>query len=108
MDVPQDYTKKKNVLRLKTETETEYLLQAEDTGDMEQWKKVLEEQSEAGSTLSPQPAHKGIKKLSTLRTRSPTGQSPASKTRKPSQQGKQCRQTGSGTLSARAFPQLRT
>lgn len=87
VDVPQDYTKKKNVLRLKTETETEYLLQAEDTGDMEQWKKVLEEQSEVES-VSPQLAQKGNKKVTNLRTRSPTGQSPASKTRKPSQQGK--------------------
>ncbi|KAL0268282.1 UNVERIFIED_CONTAM: hypothetical protein PYX00_010288 [Menopon gallinae] len=86
VDVPLDYTKRKNVLRLKTETETEYLLQAEDIGEMEQWMKVLEEQCETGSNLSPQAAQKGLKKLSTLRTRSPTGQSPASKNRKPSQQ----------------------
>lgn len=35
--------------------------------------------------LSPLPGHKGIKKLTSFRNRSPTGQSPINKTRKPSQ-----------------------
>lgn len=35
--------------------------------------------------LSPLPSHKGIKKLTSFRNRSPTGQSPVNKTRKPSQ-----------------------
>lgn len=72
---------------MKTETETEYLLQAEDQENLEHWTKVLDDKSENSNTLSPQAIHKGMKKLSNLRTRSPTGQSPASKTRKPSQQG---------------------
>ncbi|KDR20991.1 Rho GTPase-activating protein 21 [Zootermopsis nevadensis] len=37
------------------------------------------------SRLSPLPAHKGIRKLTSFRNRSPTGQSPINKTRKPSQ-----------------------
>lgn len=37
--------------------------------------------------LSPLPSHKGIKKLTSFRNRSPTGQSPVNKTRKPSQTG---------------------
>lgn len=36
--------------------------------------------------LSPLPSHKGIKKLTSFRNRSPTGQSPVNKTRKPSNQ----------------------
>lgn len=39
----------------------------------------------AGQRLSPLPGHKGIKKLTSFRNRSPTGQSPINKTRKPSQ-----------------------
>lgn len=38
-----------------------------------------------GQRLSPLPSHKGIKKLTSFRNRSPTGQSPVNKTRKPSQ-----------------------
>lgn len=39
-----------------------------------------------GQKLSPLPNHKGIKKLTSFRNRSPTGQSPVNKTRKPSNQ----------------------
>lgn len=39
-----------------------------------------------GQRLSPLPSHKGIKKLTSFRNRSPTGQSPVNKTRKPSNQ----------------------
>jgi hypothetical protein len=39
------------------------------------------------SRLSPLPTHKGIRKLTSFRNRSPTGQSPVNKTRKPSQTG---------------------
>ena len=87
MDIPQNYTKKKNVFKIKTESETEYWLQAEDQDDLDGWIKILDEQSENSNTLSPQAVHKGIKKLGNLRTRSPTGQSPASKTRKATQLG---------------------
>lgn len=42
-----------------------------------------------GPRISPVPAHKGIRKLTTsFRNRSPTGQSPVTKTRKPCQNGK--------------------
>ncbi|EEB12293.1 conserved hypothetical protein [Pediculus humanus corporis] len=85
VDIPQNYTKKKNVFKIKTESETEYWLQAEDQDDLDGWIKILDEQSENSNTLSPQAVHKGIKKLGNLRTRSPTGQSPASKTRKATQ-----------------------
>lgn len=41
-----------------------------------------------GPRISPVPAHKGIRKLTTsFRNRSPTGQSPVNKTRKPCQNG---------------------
>jgi hypothetical protein len=39
------------------------------------------------SRLSPLPTHKGIRKLTSFHNRSPTGQSPVNKTRKPSQTG---------------------
>lgn len=89
MDIPQNYTKKKNVFRIRTETETEYWLQAEDQENLDQWTKVLEEQSQNSGT-SDQSGQKGIKKIGNLRTRSPTGQSPASKTRKATQLGTFC------------------
>jgi hypothetical protein len=41
----------------------------------------------ANSRLSPLPTHMGIRKLTSFRNRSPTGQSPVNKTRKPSQTG---------------------
>ncbi|KAJ4431125.1 hypothetical protein ANN_19720 [Periplaneta americana] len=41
--------------------------------------------SGGNSRLSPLPTHKGIRKLTSFRNRSPTGQSPVNKTRKPSQ-----------------------
>lgn len=55
---------------------------------MDKWCKVLDEQSQSSNNLSPQAVQKGNKKLGNLRTRSPTGQSPASKTRKAAQMGK--------------------
>lgn len=39
----------------------------------------------SGQRLSPLPGHKGIKKLTSFRNRSPTGQLPINKTRKPTQ-----------------------
>ncbi|XP_046993985.1 uncharacterized protein LOC124606066, partial [Schistocerca americana] len=100
------YTKRKNVIRLTVPTGSELLLQAEDEVTMNAWLHALQErvstphphivtadeeeavktQQTFGSThLSPQPAHKGIRKLTSFRNRSPTGQSPVNKTRKPSQ-----------------------
>ncbi|PSN52317.1 hypothetical protein C0J52_08535 [Blattella germanica] len=113
VDIAGDYTKKKHVLRLNSLSGSELLLQAEDANDMVQWIHVLQAQagvrddedcsatgsskqqqppqsagassSGGNSRLSPLPAHKGIRKLTSFRNRSPTGQSPVNKTRKPSQ-----------------------
>ncbi|XP_077270853.1 rho GTPase activating protein at 19D isoform X3 [Temnothorax americanus] len=119
VDVAEDYTKRKHVLRVANPT-AEVLLQTEDAASMALWLRSLhshaaaEKSSDAisctskqqavpqtptGPTtpnsgvppsnvqrLSPLPSHKGIKKLTSFRNRSPTGQSPVNKTRKPSNQ----------------------
>ncbi|XP_025156895.1 uncharacterized protein LOC105183805 isoform X2 [Harpegnathos saltator] len=119
VDVAEDYTKRKHVLRIANPT-AEVLLQTEDAASMALWLRSLHSQAAAerssdvasctskqqavpqtptGPTtssnaavspgnnqrLSPLPSHKGIKKLTSFRNRSPTGQSPVNKTRKPSQ-----------------------
>ncbi|XP_026825602.1 rho GTPase-activating protein 21 isoform X6 [Ooceraea biroi] len=118
VDVAEDYTKRKHVLRVANPT-AEVLLQTEDAASMALWLRSLHShaaaerssdavsctskqqavpQTPTGSTtpnsgvlpsnnqrLSPLPSHKGIKKLTSFRNRSPTGQSPVNKTRKPSQ-----------------------
>ncbi|PNF34874.1 hypothetical protein B7P43_G03117, partial [Cryptotermes secundus] len=112
VDIADNYTKKKHVLRLNTLSGSELLLQAEDADNMVQWIHALQAQanekencSSGGSSrqqqkssqstgavsgggnsrLSPLPTHKGIRKLTSFHNRSPTGQSPVNKTRKPSQ-----------------------
>ncbi|KAF5295367.1 hypothetical protein FQR65_LT01557 [Abscondita terminalis] len=113
--IAEDYTKRKNVLRVSSivPCRSELLLQADNPVDLADWVKVLQEQVAAdietksdgavsskqqavpqtipastsvqvqgSSRLSPQP---NKSKLPSLRNRSPTGQSPVSKTRKPSQ-----------------------
>ncbi|KYN07745.1 Rho GTPase-activating protein 21, partial [Cyphomyrmex costatus] len=116
VDVAEDYTKRKHVLRVANPT-AEVLLQTEDAASMALWLRSLhshaaaERSSDAVSCtskqqavpqtpttpnsgippsniqrLSPLPSHKGIKKLTSFRNRSPTGQSPVNKTRKPSNQ----------------------
>ncbi|XP_024945687.1 uncharacterized protein LOC107272586 isoform X15 [Cephus cinctus] len=117
VDIADDYTKRKHVLRVANPT-AEVLLQAEDAASMALWLRALHKHAAAekptdieastskqqavpqtpGPTststaagqpasqrLSPLPSHKGIRKLTSFRNRSPTGQSPANKTRKPSQ-----------------------
>ncbi|KAL1501846.1 hypothetical protein ABEB36_007096 [Hypothenemus hampei] len=115
--VPDDYTKRKNVLRVSTvkPCRSEFLIQAESGEEFADWVKTLQQQvaisTEAeldhhsssrqqavpqtqpattsiqvqGSHLSPQTT-KNSKFISSNRSRSPTGQSPVSKTRKPSSQ----------------------
>ncbi|CAG9760552.1 unnamed protein product [Ceutorhynchus assimilis] len=114
--VAGDYTKRKNVLRMSTvkPCRSEFLIQAESSEDFADWVKTLQErvaintdaeldpttprqravpQSHPASTtiqvqgshLSPQPSAKSAKSIAS-RNRSPTGQSPVSKTRKPSTQ----------------------
>jgi len=70
VDVAVDYKKRSNVLRIRTGNEGEYLLQADDAADMEQWRLILAETED---------------KEGQIRSRSPTGQSPVSKARKASQ-----------------------
>ncbi|XP_046679431.1 LOW QUALITY PROTEIN: rho GTPase-activating protein 23-like [Homalodisca vitripennis] len=89
----ENYTKRKHVLRVNTLAGSELLLQAADAGQMARWIEALEEQANnnnsqnlSGTSLSPASAQKGLRKLTSLRNRSPTGQSPVNKTRKPSQQ----------------------
>ncbi|XP_015366811.1 PREDICTED: uncharacterized protein LOC107163753 isoform X10 [Diuraphis noxia] len=94
-DVAHDYTKRKHVMRLCSSVAdmgcTELLLQADDTSSMVRWLKALQEQAleaqaplSAEECLSISPGNtKGMRKLGTFRNRSPTGDSPITKTRKP-------------------------
>ncbi|XP_050054847.1 rho GTPase-activating protein 21 isoform X4 [Aphis gossypii] len=94
-DVAHDYTKRKHVMRLCSSVAdmgcTELLLQADDTSSMVRWLKALQEQAleaqaplSAEECLSISPGNtKGIRKLGAFRNRSPTGDSPITKTRKP-------------------------
>ncbi|XP_043664591.1 uncharacterized protein LOC122627518 isoform X2 [Vespula pensylvanica] len=117
VDIAEDYTKRKHVLRVVNPT-AEVLLQMEDAASMALWLRSLHKYAatekplditsstskqqavpqtpgpttpsvasvqNANQRLSPLPSHKGIKKLTSFRNRSPTGQSPVNKTRKPSQ-----------------------
>ncbi|XP_068082173.1 rho GTPase-activating protein 21 [Anabrus simplex] len=105
IEIADDYTKRKHVLRVNTSTGSEVLLQADDADDMNQWllslsehaqqpeetvgvdakKHSLLQQTSPNARLSPLPGHKGIKKFTALRNRSPTGQAAITKTRKQSQ-----------------------
>lgn len=60
-----------------------------------------------GQRLSPLPSHKGIRKLTSFRNRSPTGQSPVSKTRKPSQTVENLPSPKSKTWKGRMAKQFR-
>jgi hypothetical protein len=94
-DVAHDYTKRKHVMRLCSSVAdmgcTELLLQADDTSSMVRWLKALQEQAleaqaplSAEECLSISPGNtKSMRKLGTFRNRSPTGDSPITKTRKP-------------------------
>ncbi|BES96314.1 RhoGAP [Nesidiocoris tenuis] len=92
----EDYTKRRHVFRLSTPSSSEILLQADTADEMQRWLSALASHenvtqltntSGSGQNISPVAAHKGIMKNITtpFRNRSPTGQSPVSKTRKPSQ-----------------------
>ncbi|KAK9889819.1 hypothetical protein WA026_007187 [Henosepilachna vigintioctopunctata] len=114
--VAEDYTKRKHVLRVSTDNpcRSELLLQAENGEELSDWVKAFNEQGAngtegelkldiaggkphavpqsipvltsfqlQGNRLSPQPIKS---KTVSGRNRSPTGQSPVNKTRKPSQQ----------------------
>ncbi|CAG0919567.1 unnamed protein product [Notodromas monacha] len=108
VELASDYTKKKNVFRIfRSSPQSEYLLQADTASELNLWLQSLQEAAgvakdagavfgscdesthelAAGTATTPSVAQpKGIKKLTTsLRHRSPSGHSPVSKTRKPSQ-----------------------
>ncbi|XP_076223162.1 rho GTPase activating protein at 19D isoform X4 [Nomia melanderi] len=61
----------------------------------------------SGQRLSPLPGHKGIKKLTSFRNRSPTGQLPINKTRKPSQTIESLVSPKTKTWKGRVAKQLR-
>ncbi|XP_063975017.1 uncharacterized protein LOC135161407 isoform X6 [Diachasmimorpha longicaudata] len=136
VDVADDYTKRKHVLRVANPT-AEVLLQTEDAASMGLWLRTLQKHvaaekpsdantstskqqavpqtpgpttpsaGQSGQRLSPLPSHKGIRKLTSFRNRSPTGQSPVSKTRKPSQTVEPLPSPKSKTWKGRVAKQLR-
>ncbi|KAK5645164.1 hypothetical protein RI129_006464 [Pyrocoelia pectoralis] len=133
--IAEDYTKRKNVLRVSSvlPCRSELLLQADSPVDLADWVKALQEQVgttdiesktdgivgsklpqaihastttqvQGSSRLSPQP---NKSKLPSLRNRSPTGQSPVSKTRKPSQVNEGPTSPKSKTWKGRVAKQFR-
>ena len=83
VEVSDDYTKRKHVFRVRTEAGSEVLYQAESEASLQHWLTSLE------GVVGPQHLNLRVRKLtsavaSTGRNRSPTGHSPATKTRKPS------------------------
>ncbi|XP_065174284.1 rho GTPase-activating protein 21-B isoform X4 [Atheta coriaria] len=127
VQVADDYTKRKNVLRISSvlPCRSELLLQAESTEELAEWVQVLHEQvatdvdgkdvNSGKQQAVPQsvPAATSIQvqggksKLPTLRNRSPTGQSPVSKTRKPSQVNDPSTSPKSKTWRGRVAKQFR-
>uniref|UniRef100_A0A0N7ZB80 Rho-GAP domain-containing protein n=1 Tax=Scylla olivacea TaxID=85551 RepID=A0A0N7ZB80_SCYOL len=94
VEVATDYTKRRNVLRLATPGGSQLLLQADTSPEMLAWLSTLhnncaiqegegESKAPMNNNISPQTGNKAMRKLTSLRTRSPTGQSPSIKTRKP-------------------------
>ncbi|XP_045115664.1 rho GTPase-activating protein 21-A-like isoform X7 [Portunus trituberculatus] len=94
VEVATDYTKRRNVLRLATPGGSQLLLQADTPPEMLAWLSTLhnncaiqegegESKAPMNNNISPQTGNKAMRKLTSLRTRSPTGQSPSIKTRKP-------------------------
>ena len=91
VEVADDYTKRKFVFRLKTQSASEVLFQAESEANLSSWIEKLEPLAEASvppaaaSASTPvASAASGGRKLTSTRNRSPTGHSPATKNRKPS------------------------
>ena len=102
VEIADDYTKRKNVFRVKTDNGSEFLLQADDHVLMQEWVTAIEEtaniaamavvivdQKDGGSGAHLQSHHgrQGIRKLTSFRNRSPSSHSPATKTRKASTNG---------------------
>merc|ERR1719342_1045233 len=83
VEVASDYTKRKNVFRVKTDAGSEYLFQAENEGLMKEWVSAIDETAMAIIVDERKDSNK-LRKLTSFRNRSPTGQSPSSKSRKSS------------------------
>jgi len=83
VEVASDYTKRKNVFRVKTDAGSEYLFQAENESLMKDWVTAIDETAMAIIVDERKDSNK-LRKLTSFRNRSPTGQSPASKSRKSS------------------------
>merc|ERR1719342_676881 len=83
VEVANDYTKRKNVFRVKTDAGSEYLFQAENECLMKEWVHVIDKAAMAIIVDERKDSNK-LRKLTSFRNRSPTGQSPASKSRKSS------------------------
>ena len=102
VEVANDYTKRKNVFRVKTDAGSEYLFQviifnliviiiitnllyfqAENEILMKEWVHVIDKAAMAIIVDERKDSNK-LRKLTSFRNRSPTGQSPASKSRKSS------------------------
>jgi len=83
VEVASDYTKRKNVFRVKTEAGSEYLFQAENEGLMKDWVGAIDDAAMAVIVDERKDSNK-LRKLTSFRNRSPTGQSPSSKSRKSS------------------------
>jgi len=83
VQVANDYTKRKNVFRVKTDGGSEYLFQAENESLMKDWVTAIDDAATAIIVDERKDLNK-LRKLTSFRNRSPTGQSPASKSRKPS------------------------
>ena len=83
VEVANDYTKRKNVFRVKTDAGSEYLFQAENEILMKEWVHVIDKAAMA-IIVDERKDSKFGRKLTSFRNRSPTGQSPASKSRKSS------------------------
>merc|ERR1719282_144662 len=83
VEVANDYTKRKNVFRLKTDGGSEYLFQADNESEMKNWVTAIDVAATAVIVDERKDVNK-LRKLTSFRNRSPTGQSPASKSRKSS------------------------
>ena len=91
LEISDDYTKRKHVFRIKT-NRSEVLYQAESEVAFQQWLTSLE------AIVGPQRISRNARKLtsastalaSNTRNRSPTGHSPATKSRKPSSGKNSC------------------
>ena len=95
LEVADDYTKRKNVFRVKTTNGSEYLCQADHEEDMKEWMHAIEEtaiaivvddrKDPAFAVSASSSTNRGLRKLTSFRNRSPSVHAPATKSRKASE-----------------------